>query len=93
MHIDYVTVLILLIVFFSSMVRSAFGFGDALISMPLIGMLAGFKVATPLVGLCALVVGGVILFSSWDKKYFQITWRLIVGSLIGIPLGIFGFQV
>lgn len=92
MHSDLTTLLILIIIFFSSVVRSTFGFGDALISMPLIGMLVGFKVATPLVGLCALVVAGIILFFGWDKKYIKIIWRLIIGSVVGIPLGIFGLK-
>jgi len=48
------TILVLVIIFFSTFVRSALGFGDALIAMPLLAFVVGMQVATPLVAMIGL---------------------------------------
>jgi len=50
MTVDSFTIAVLLIVFVSALVRTVFGFGNALIAMPLLAMTGvGMKTATPLV--------------------------------------------
>ena len=45
------------IVFLATLVRSTFGFGDALVAMPLLTLLIGdAKVATPIVAVASAVV-------------------------------------
>jgi hypothetical protein len=89
MAIDSTTVLVLLILFASALVRSVFGFGHSLIAMPLLAMTTiGMKTATPLVALIALLLSLTIFYKDWRIIDFKATWRLLLSSLPGIPLGL-----
>jgi uncharacterized membrane protein YfcA len=79
---------ILPIIFISTSIRSTFGFGDALIAMPLLAMAVGINVATPLVGLIAVTISITILIRQWRNVHFKTVSMLIVPTLIGIPVGI-----
>ena len=76
------------VVFCSTFIRSAFGFGDALVAMPLLAMILGLKTATPLVALLASTIGLTILARNWRSVQIQSAWRLICSTLAGIPLGL-----
>ncbi len=81
--------LVVVVLFFSTFVRSALGFGDALIAMPLLVLLVGVRTATPLVAFAASTIAVTILAGSWRQADLRIAWRLILSSLVGIPLGLF----
>lgn len=81
-----------LIITVSTLVRSTFGFGDALIAMPLLTLVAGVTIATPLVGLVALTTAATIVIGNWRLIDLKAAWRLIVASLIGIPFGLYLLQ-
>jgi len=68
--------------------RSALGFGDALIAMPLLTLLVGIKTATPLTALIATTIATIILIKNWRKVDIKAARRLIVASLAGIPFGL-----
>ena len=86
---DYNLIIILLcIVFVSTLTRSIFGFGDALIAMPLLAFFIDLKVATPLIALIAFFIAIAILIKNWQKVEFKSAWRLIIASLAGIPIGL-----
>ncbi len=80
--------LVYLILFFSSLIRSTFGFGDALVAMPLLALVIGLKAATPLVALVASTIGLSILIRNWRKVRVHSAWRLIASAALGIPLGL-----
>jgi len=79
---------ILSVLLVSTLVRSTFGFGDALVAMPILAMAVGIKTATPLVGLVAMTIAFAILLRSWRDVRFKSGWRLVVSSLAGIPIGL-----
>ncbi|PLX15707.1 MAG: sulfite exporter TauE/SafE family protein [Marinilabiliales bacterium] len=81
-------IIILSIIFISTLTRSTFGFGDALIAMPLLALFIDIKIATPLIALIAFFIAISILIRNWRNVEFKSAWRLIVSSLIGIPIGI-----
>jgi len=76
------------IIFITTLVRSTFGFGDALIAMPLLAFFIDLKIATPLIALIAFFIAISILIRNWQKVEFASAWRLILSSLIGIPIGL-----
>ena len=78
------------IIFFAALVRSALGFGDAVVAMPLLAMVIGLKTATPLVAFMGPTISILILAKSWKSGDMRSAARLIVASLLGIPLGIYG---
>lgn len=80
--------LALAILFVSTLIRSALGFGDALVAMPLLALLVGVQTATPVVAFAASTIALVILLKSWRDVDVSATWRLVVSSLVGIPFGL-----
>ena len=76
------------ILFISTFIRSAVGFGDALIAMPLLAMALGIQTATPLVAFVAATIAITILIKNWRSVDIRSAWRLILLSLIGIPFGL-----
>ena len=76
------------ILFCCAFIRSAIGFGDALLGIPLLGMVMNLPTASPVVALAGLVMGLSILVANRETVDFQSAWRLIAASLFGIPFGI-----
>jgi uncharacterized membrane protein YfcA len=89
MTIDANTITVLLILLASTLVRAVFGFGNALVAMPLLAMTSiGMKTATPLVALIATIIAIAIIVKDWRIIELKHTWRLIIGTVPGIPLGL-----
>jgi len=86
---DHIYFLIGTILFISTFIRSAFGFGDAVVAMPLLSMIIGLQLATPLVAFIAVTISMIIVVKNHKHIDFHVTWRLVLSSLIGIPLGLF----
>jgi uncharacterized membrane protein YfcA len=80
---------IFLILFLSTLVRSTFGFGDAIVAMPLLSMVVGIHIATPLVALISLTISTIILIQNWHLIHFKSAKLLIFYTFIGIPIGLF----
>lgn len=68
--------------------RSAVGFGDALLAIPLLGMVMSLSTASPVVAFAGLTMSLAILAGNREKVDFQSGWRLVLASLAGIPLGV-----
>ncbi len=85
---DGTTALILAVLFVATLIRSAFGFGDVLIAVPLLAFLMPVEVATPLAVLVSITVAGVLILQDWHRIHFRSAGRLIVSTLFGIPLGL-----
>jgi uncharacterized protein len=79
---------ILLIIFVSTLIRSTFGFGDALLAMPLLTLVLGIEMATPLVALIATTISVIIVLTDWRKINISAAWQLVAASFIGIPFGV-----
>ncbi len=80
--------LILLIIFVASLTRATFGFGDALLAMPLLALVIDLPTATPIVALTSNVMAVLILSRSWRSVSVKNAWRLTVASALGVPLGL-----
>lgn len=68
--------------------QSAFGFGSPAVSMPLITMIAGLNIATPLVAMVLLVTNIVIVASDWRQIEFKAVWRVLFATILSLPLGL-----
>ena len=77
------------IVFLATLVRSAFGFGEALVAVPLLALFIPIPVAVPLATLLSITVAGLILAQDWRHVHARSAWRLVAPTLFGIPLGLF----
>lgn len=82
--------LVVLIVFLGSLTRSTFGFGDSVISMPLLALLPiSIHTTISLVGLTGFTIGIMAVFSAWKFIDKRILFYLSLSTIIGIPLGLY----
>lgn len=76
------------ILFASSLCRATFGFGDALIAMPLLTIAVGVKTATPIVAFFGLLIAVFVFVSDFRNAEIKANFSLIISSIVGIPLGL-----
>src|SRR5262245_37082520 len=84
----WLTAWVLAVVFVATLVRSAFGFGEALVAVPLLALLVPVEVAAPRAVLVSITVAAVVVLQDWHEVHFGSAWRLVLSSLLGIPLGL-----
>jgi uncharacterized protein len=81
--------IVILIIFIATFTKSTIGFGDAVIAMPLLALVISMRVATPLVAFMATTTTIIILLKNWHIVDIKATWRLVLASCVGIPIGLF----
>jgi uncharacterized membrane protein YfcA len=79
---------VLAAVFLGTLVRSAFGFGTAIVAVPLLALVIPVEVAVPLATLHSVTTAGVILARDWRSVRLGSAWRLVLPTLVGVPLGV-----
>ena len=85
----YVTLLlILLIVCVATLLRSAFGFGEALIAVPLLAFFIPVQVAAPLAVLVSITIAAIVLAQDWRHIHLRSAGWLVLSTVLGIPLGL-----
>lgn len=87
-----ITLILLVIaaVFLGALIRATFGFGEAVVSMPLLALLPiDLHTSISLIGLAGLTVASFTVISGWRYVDRPALTRLVIGALIGIPIGIF----
>lgn len=85
---DATTAGVLGVVFVATLVRSAFGFGEALIAVPLLALFIPLKVAAPVAVLVSITIAAVVVAQDWRKIHVRSTGWLVGATLFGIPLGL-----
>jgi uncharacterized membrane protein YfcA len=88
MSVEWTTVAVLAVIFIATLIRSAFGFGEALVAVPLLALLMPVEVAAPLAVLLSITVAGVVVAQDWSKIHVGSAGRLILFTVFGIPLGL-----
>ena len=76
-------ILVFVILFTSTLIRAAFGFGNALIAMPLLILILGVQSTTPLVALVGIVISLMMLIREWRDLDIKAAIYLILSSLAG----------
>ena len=77
-----------MIIFISTLIRSAFGFGEALVAVPLLAFCIPLEVAAPLVVLVSITIAGIVVVQDWKKIHLRSAGWLVLSTLLGIPLGL-----
>ncbi len=81
--------LALAVLFVATFTRSALGFGDAVVAMPLLALFLSMRIATPLVAFTGSTIAITILIRKWRSVDVHVVWKLIVATLVGIPFGLY----
>ena len=88
MLIDPITINILMVVFVATLFRSAFGFGESLVAVPLFALWIPLNEAVPLSVLLSITIAVIVVIQDWNKIHLKSAGSLILYTLIGIPLGL-----
>lgn len=83
-----VSILVPAVLFLATLVRSSFGFGEALVAVPLLALLLPVEVAAPVAVMVSVTVALIVLVQDWHKVHARSAVRLVVPTLLGIPLGL-----
>jgi uncharacterized membrane protein YfcA len=86
--IEPLTLHILFVIFIATVFRSAFGFGESLVAVPLLAFWVPLDIAVPLSVLVSVAIAGVVVIQDWKKIHFQSAGGLVLFTLMGIPLGL-----
>lgn len=79
---------ILSIIFFATLVRSTFGFGGALVSVPLLIFFIPIEIAVPLCVLISFFIAAFIIVQDKKQVHFNSAKWLILFAALGIPFGL-----
>ena len=79
---------VIAVVFAAALVRATFGFGDALVGMPLLALFIPLRAATPLMALIAPVLSAGLLAREWRHLDLRGSLRLVLSTVAGIPFGL-----
>jgi uncharacterized protein len=79
---------VLIVIFVATLFRSAFGFGEALIAVPLLALFLPLKVAAPLAVLVSITIAAVVVAQDWRKIHLRSAGWLVGATLFGIPVGL-----
>jgi len=75
-------------VFVATVIRSAFGFGEALIAVPLLAFFIPMQVAAPLAVLVSITIAAVVVAQDWRHIHWRSAGWLVLSTIFGIPLGV-----
>lgn len=87
-----VLIAVLTILFIASFIRSAFGFGEALIAVPLLAFAMPVDTAAPIAALVSITVAGVAVAQDWWHIHFRSAGRLFLATAVGTPLGLWALH-
>ncbi len=76
------------VLFLATLIRSSFGFGEALVAVPLLALLISVKTAAPIAMLASITVALIVVVQDWSKVHARSAARLVLPTLLGIPLGL-----
>jgi uncharacterized membrane protein YfcA len=76
------------ILFLATIIRSAFGFGEALVAVPLLALLMPVEVAAPVAVLVSITVAFIVVVQDWRQVHVRSAAGLVLSTLVGIPLGL-----
>lgn len=74
--------------FLATVIRSAFGFGEALIAVPLLALVLPVEVAAPVAVLISITVAAVVVAQDWRHVHLGSAGWLVFSTLFGIPVGL-----
>jgi uncharacterized membrane protein YfcA len=85
---DSVSLHILAIVLVATIIRSTFGFGEALIAVPLLALFIPIQAAAPLAVLLSITIAAIVVAQDWRSIHLRSTGWLLLPTFVGIPLGL-----
>jgi uncharacterized membrane protein YfcA len=85
---DRASIEVAAVLFLATVIRSAFGFGEALIAVPLLALVVPVEVAAPVAVLVSITVAGIAVAQDWRQIHMRSAGWLVLSTMVGIPLGL-----
>jgi uncharacterized protein len=82
------TLAVVAVLFLATVIRSAFGFGEALVAVPLLALVVPVRIAAPVAVLASITVALVVVLQDWRHIHLRSAARLVISTFFGIPLGL-----
>jgi uncharacterized protein len=76
------------VMFAAAIFRTTFGFGEALIAVPLLALIIPVKVAAPVAVLASIVIAAFAVVRDWRHIELRSTAWLVGSTLFGLPVGL-----
>jgi uncharacterized protein len=72
----------------ATFIRATFGFGEALIAVPVLAFVLPVEVVAPVAMLISITVAAVVVAQDWRHVHVRAAGKLVLSSMFGIPLGL-----
>jgi uncharacterized membrane protein YfcA len=89
LRVNSLAFLVVMVFFGATLVRSALGFGEALIAVPILAFVLPVEVAAPVATLVSITVAAVVVAQDWRHIHLRSAAWLVFSTMLGIPLGLF----
>jgi hypothetical protein len=76
------------VLFIASLIRSAFGFGEALVAVPILTIWIPLQSAAPLAVLASVTVALIVVAQDWKHIHIRSAVGLLLSTLLGLPIGL-----
>jgi uncharacterized membrane protein YfcA len=86
--VNWSTSVVVTVLVAATFIRSALGFGEALVAVPLLAFVLPVQVAAPVAVLLSITVAGVVVAQDWQHVHLRSAAWLVLSTLFGIPLGL-----
>ena len=88
LHVAPHTFEVVVVLTCATLIRSVFGFGEALVAVPLLALIMPIETAAPLATLVSITVAALVLVQDWSEVHVRSAVWLVLSTLLGIPLGL-----
>ena len=88
MGVNSLALLVVIVFFGATLVRSALGFGEALVAVPMLAFVLPVEVVAPVATLVSITVAAVVVAQDWRHIHLRSAAWLVSSTLLGIPLGL-----
>ena len=82
------TLVVVAVLFVATLIRSTFGFGEALVAVPLLAFILPVEVAAPVAVLVSITVAAIIVARDWRHVQLRSATWLLLSTLFGLPIGL-----
>ena len=76
------------VVFVASLIRATFGFGEALVAVPLLALWIPVQQAAPLAVLLSITIAAIVVAQDWRRIHFRSAGGLLLASAPGTVCGL-----
>ena len=81
------------VMFVATTFRTIFGFGEALIAVPLLALVIPVQIAAPIAVLASILIASFVVSRDWRHIHLKSAGWLVFSTLFGIPLGVLLLKV